>query len=104
MNSKPNAIEILCDSASGIYIPQRFANEINRDLVSGISAVDWEILESGPSHLLYWDTWDRVEQNAELALDDGDTLNRYRLHQDGDLFAVCFDLLTDAEYSELFCD
>ena len=97
-----NALELFCDGASGIYIPQRFANEVNRDKLSGVSDADLAILAIGPheddtpDH--YWDTWADVLDNARLTVDS----HIYTLYQDGDLWCVCDDLMTDEEYSDFF--
>jgi len=76
---------ILFDGASGVYIPQRFAREIDRSRVRGVSASDYEILEAGPDHEDYWEAWDEVLRMASLTLADG---TRVELEQDGDLFYV----------------
>lgn len=74
---------LLCDSASGIYIPQRFANEIDRIKVNGVTEEEWEALEFGPDFDGYWDAWDRVIDNAVI-YDKGETLY---LYHNGDLWA-----------------
>lgn len=75
------------DSARGIYIPRDFAQMfVDRDKsVTGVSAEDWEILECGPDHELYWDTWDDVLNNAVVTEADG---TKYIVHQDGDCWLV----------------
>lgn len=93
-----NPIEIFCDSASGIYIPQRFAREHNREVWRNIDPEDLEILEAGPEHESYWDAWEQILINAEATI-DGAT---YELWQDGDLFIICNERLTDEEYAEFF--
>ncbi len=42
---------------------------------------------------LYWDTWERVLNNAYLI--EGEY--RFTLHQDGDLWAICPELMTELE-------
>lgn len=73
------------DSARGIFIPQFFAESIRRELVQNVTDEDWTILESGPDHEQYWDTWDDVTSSAILTDDFGDT---WTLYQDGDLWLV----------------
>lgn len=73
------------DSARGIYIPQYFADSVRRELVRNVTDEDWTILESGPDHEYYWDTWDDVTSSAILTDDFGDT---WTLYQDGDLWLV----------------
>lgn len=83
---------LLVDGARGIYVPQYFAQTTPRDLLSGVSEEDWAILEAGPDHEWYWDTWDDVLGNASITGDDGTV---YYLHQDGDLWLVPEDATND---------
>jgi len=96
--SRAGNIQLLADSARGIYIPQHFANTCAGWY--GIADDDRAILQAGPDHSAYWDAWDIVLNNARFRLADGRV---FSLHQDGDLWAVSYDDLTDAEYSEFFC-
>ena len=79
---------LFCDGSSGIYIPQRFAREVVRECVTGVSDEDYETLERGPepSNEWYWEAWEMVLNNAELT--DTVTGVKYFLHQDGDLWAL----------------
>ena len=79
--------ELFCDSASGIYIPQRFAKEVKRSILSGVSDKDLAILEAGPDGEWYWDAWNDVLDNAML---EHPTYGECRLYQDGDLWVVPF--------------
>lgn len=81
--NKPVMILLFSD-ASGQFIPQRFANEMVRDCVSGVDADTWEILEAGPDHEWYWEAWDQVLRDA-VATDNG---VRYRVDQDGDCWLI----------------
>lgn len=87
---------LFVDSHWGIYVPQRFAEIVtakgHRDLVTGVSPEDWEILMAGPEHEYYWDTWDDVLDNARVGA--------FHLHQDGDLWLVDWDAMTDEEREE----
>lgn len=76
---------LLVSEQRGQYVPQRFAHDVDRDRVRGVSSEDWEILEFGPDHEHYWDVWDHVLTNATLV--DPSGLAHY-LWQDGDLWAV----------------
>jgi len=80
----PDNAMLLLDSASGVYIPQRFAEEIDRDCVYGVSDYDFAILEAGPDNDQYWDSWADVLDRAQIL--DGDTV--YRLEQDGDVWLI----------------
>ena len=91
MLTKENPFELLVDDHHGVYIPQVFAETVRRDLFGEtISAEDYAILESGPDHEHYWDVWYEVLNSAETA--DG-----VSLYQDGDLWAVNWSLIGDAE-------
>ena len=76
---------LLLDGNRGIYVPQAFAETMNRDHISGVSPEQWAILEAGPDHEWYWETWADVESGA--VLNDPDHGEMY-LHQDGDLWAI----------------
>jgi len=87
MLTKENPTELMVDCHHGIYIPQIFAETVNRDLFGdSISAEDYAILESGPDHEAYWDAWDSILSSAET--EDG-----VSLWQDGDLWAVNWSLI-----------
>ena len=50
-----------------------------------MSDEDWAIVEAGPDHEYYWDTWDTVLANAQVTDENG---VQYTLDQDGDLRLV----------------
>jgi len=94
MSKKETAVILLCDSASGSYIPQRFAREISVACLSGIDGTVLTYLdESGPEAEFYWDEWQYVLDNAKLTL-GGD---EYTLYHDGDLWALCVDRMSAEE-------
>ena len=76
---------LLFSDASGIYIPQRFAHEMNFDRVTGVKQDDISILSDGPDHEWYWEAWDAVLNDAVLRDTDGTI---YTLYQDGDCWAI----------------
>ena len=82
MTNKGEILLWLSDSR-GIYIPRDFAESfVDRDKsVKGVSSEDWEILEFGPDHDLYWDTWTDVCENAVVTGENG---IEYFVYQDGD--------------------
>jgi hypothetical protein len=97
MNLPENSV-LYADSNRGIYIPQHFAESIKRDCVTGLSEADWRCLEAGPPGSIfadgegcewYWETWDRVLNNAVIT--EPDTGNKYALYQDGDLWLIPVD-------------
>lgn len=92
---KDNVI-LLLNSARGIYIPRDFAQDFNfeEDGWQGVSQEDREFL-SDPENDWYRETWDSVLDNAHYIHKESGKV--YHLHQDGDLWAVCFDNMTDEE-------
>ena len=104
------SIVILFEDSRGIYIPKEFAEsfEIGREKGkwNGIGGDDGHNqvladLREGPEGDNYWDAWQYVLDNAEYIDSEG---NVYRLYQDGDLFAVCEELMTAEEKQNLFGD
>jgi len=93
-----SGIEILFSDASGMYIPQRFAEECV-GVWENYDSEDIEILMSGPEHESYWDAWHEVLSTATFTDSKGDV---WTLHQDGDLFAVCVECMTPEEYRNFF--
>lgn len=97
LNEKKLAnIEILLDSNRGIYIP--------RDFVNGFDMKYWGISEylaqecSDPDNENYWDAWNDILDKAKYKAEDGRVFN---LYQDGDLYAICWNALTDEEKENL---
>ena len=88
MYNLPETAILFASDRHGIYIPQYFAESVNRDLLSGVSDSDMDILIIGPDHDEYWDAWDDVTQSAILTDSNGVT---YCLYQDGDLWLVPTD-------------
>jgi hypothetical protein len=86
MTNKPDMLLWLSD-ARGTYIPRDFANSFadRAKSVSGVSDENWAVLEAGPDHEEYWDTWTDVCDWAIVTDDNG---NRYRVYQDGDCWLV----------------
>ena len=84
MIKNPELILFLSD-ARGIYIPRDFATGIKRELVTGVSAESWEILEAGPEHEWYWEAWQEVCDRAVVTEPNGSV---YSVYQDGDCWLV----------------
>ena len=76
---------LFADSNRGVYIPQHFAQAVNRAYVEGIDAYCWLTLESGPDNGDYWDVWATVLDNAKI---NHPELGQCYLYQDGDLWIV----------------
>jgi len=87
------AVILFCDSASGRYIPQRFAAEIMPQYLHGVTKDQLNEL-SDPDGEWYWDTWHTVLDNARVIGANGEN---YTLYQDGDLWLVDFDRMTEEE-------
>lgn len=77
--------ELLYDSNRGQYIPQHFAEDIDRSLLSGVNDTDLDELALGPDYEGYWETWASVLDNARI---QHPTLGMCWLHHDGDLWLV----------------
>ena len=87
-----NAIQLLLSDARGVYIP--------RDFVDNFDLNKWHVdqkyihLLSSPDNEWYWDYWDVV---CSVAYFVDEHNNKWRLCQNGDLWAVCYELMTDEE-------
>lgn len=86
-------VEILLSDARGIYIPRDFVQRFDLTRWSGITESDVEILQN-PDNEFYWEAWESVLNNARFTADDGRV---FSLCQDGDLFAICYEMMTDEE-------
>lgn len=95
------AIELLLSDTRGQYIP--------RDFLTAYDLTQWGYTEqqaieisndlSNPENEFYWETWETTLDNAKHTTPEG---NVYRLHQDGDLFAICDELMTDDDYLNFY--
>lgn len=96
MKTIPDNLILLLSGARGIYIPRDFAQEFDfgEDGWQGVSAEDRDTL-SDPENEWYWDTWHTVLNNAHYT--DKASGKVYNLYQDGDLWAVCYDSMSDEE-------
>jgi len=84
MDSKnDHKIACILDGNRGIYIPKAFADGFDMKLWH-VKKSDAAILSAGPDHEYYWDTWDDILRDAWMK----DGKHKWRLSQDGDLFAV----------------
>ena len=89
-----DAVLHLLTDARGVYIPQNFV-EMFDVKEWGLDPESWAIkaCAEGPDNEEYWDAWDSILCNAKYSK-DGDT---WFLHQDGCLWAMCYERMTDEE-------
>jgi len=93
-----NGVALLVADNQGIYIPKIFAMNL-ADAWEDIVQEDLEILKEGPENHMYWDVWSDMMSFTHHVDSEG---NKWYLWQDGDLWAVCPDLMNDEEYEEFF--
>ena len=92
--------DIVLSDRHGVYIPQMFAESLEGSKSwEGYDPKDVEILLRGPNVDGYWETWQNILDNACYVDPKG---NRWHLHQDGDLFVYCWELMTREEKKNLF--
>ena len=92
-------IELLLSSNHGQFIPSIFASDFDMTKFNiNLSDYDKEALQD-IYHEWYWEAWQTVENNAYLLDDNG---NKYILLLDGDLWLVCYELMTDEEKLNFF--
>jgi hypothetical protein len=84
--SKPEMLLWLSD-AHGQYIPRDFAKSFadRAKHVTGVSDEDWSILDAGPDHEFYWETWEDVCNDAVVTDENG---NKFGIWHDGDCWLI----------------
>ena len=88
-----SGIQLLLSDSRGIYIPQNFYQDFLNFKTWGLLKSDFKALRN-PENESYWDNWELVLNNAKHTDKQG---NVWTLWQDGDLWAICPDLMTDEE-------
>lgn len=73
--------ELYADSNRGVYIPQFWAQSADLNQWCDYDQDQIAILQSGPDHESYWETWESVLDNVR-------TIGGGQLHQDGDLWVI----------------
>ena len=88
-------VECIVNGAHGVFVPMVFAQTVNRALLSGVTTEDLDYLAKDGSieDDGFWDIWDSVLNNAHITHNG----KIYHLSQDGDLFAIAWDNLTEDE-------
>lgn len=92
--SKLEVVEHLLSDARGQYIPRDFVECFN--LADwGIDPESWAAITcaEGPDNHDYWEAWDEILNKAEYR--EGEHV--WRLYQDGDLWALCDELMSEEE-------
>lgn len=92
-------IKLLIDGVYGIHIPECFADRFHWDHWNISKEDNFCLSLDSEESEHYWETWESVLNNAYHIDEEG---NRWTLYQDGDLFAVCPELISDSEYEEFF--
>ena len=91
-----DSIQLLLSDAREIYIPRDFVDGFDLDKW-GLDPDSWEVQTclKGPSYENddYWEAWQEILNHAEYKTEEG----TYSLYQDGDLWAICPELMTDEE-------
>lgn len=105
MHTKSGIVHLLSD-ARGIYIPRDFVESFSieckeEDKESAKAGKAWQGISAqsvidcqDPDNEWYWDSWIDILDRAYWLDENG---NKWSLLQDGDLWAYCFDLMTDEE-------
>lgn len=93
-------MQLLVHSECGVYGPRDFADYFGS--LFDIVDEDMEILSQGPDHEEYLETWDHVIDNCEHVDDDG---NEWKVYEnEGDIWAICGDLLSPEEWASIYPD
>ena len=96
LKTKKAQLLLWLSDARGIYIPRDFAKSfVDRSCVAGVSDEDWAILEAGPDHEFYWETWTEVEEKATYT--DAQSGVVYTIWNDGDCWLVPVGMLWSEE-------
>lgn len=91
-----NGLQLLIADRNGVYIPQQFVEGFDLSAF-GIAedSEDVSIVKQGPYHPWYWEAWQSILYDAKTA--DGGFL-----YQDGDLWEVNPQRMSDEEYEQFF--
>ena len=93
-------LRLLVSDNAGVYVPQRFFQDFSCE-VWGIdpNGSEADTIWEGPHADWYWETWDDILYTAFYVDSKG---YRWALYQDGDLWAICPQLMSDDEYKDFF--
>ena len=96
------AVILILSASRGIYIPRDFVcddyNEVATEHCEAWGLNDsnkeqW-IDAADPESDYYWEAWHWILNNARFTNENGDV---YTLHQDGDLWGLCIDRMSEEE-------
>jgi len=90
-----DGIQLLLSDSHGIYIPKLFLESFLSFKTWGLLKSDFKSLRN-PENEAYWNMWEFCLNTAEHIDKQG---NKWQLWQDGDLWAVCYELMTEEEKS-----
>jgi len=97
--SMPPGLTLLINDSFGTHIPKHFAENFDPKLWHvNPSDIHCLLNDDAPENVLYYEVWDSVLCSAWM-MNDG---HKYTLHQDGDLWAVCPELMTNDEYENFY--
>lgn len=95
-----SGMRLMVSDSHGVYVPKVFAQSFSPEKWQFRDGdADWETCSMGPDTDWYWESWEWILQRAVHKDSEG---NVWTLHQDGDLWAVCVELMTDEEYEGYF--
>ena len=91
-----DGIVLISNDSEGIYLPKNFVERFE-----GWEGIESEWIEDclNVDNEYYWDSWNNILDNAYFITEDGHV---WRLNQDGDLFAICYELISDSDYYNFF--
>ncbi len=94
MSTTNKAVNFLINDANGVYIPRVFL-QMQNIRGWGLDPESWAVQTcwAGPDTDGYWDAWDEILRTAEQKIGE----DTYRLYQEGDLWALCYERMTDEE-------
>ena len=98
-----SAVTLILSDARGIYIPRDFVTEAHSDDIAVEHCAAWGLDDDNrewwnsctdPEADFYWEGWEWILANAKFTDCEG---NIYTLYQEGDLWAICHERMTNAE-------
>lgn len=98
----PDAVTLILSDCRGIYIPRDFICDSWGEIATEHCAA-WGLTEANsnmwrgaadPESFHYWDDWQWVLDNAKYTDSQN---NVYMLYQDGDLWGLCPERMTEEE-------